>query len=145
MGTINIVVAVDVIAALSNQSLEGSLHMMDDGPWPGENQATSHLITYCWPGWQINWVIQQVDLQTPAVIRSIRFKSPGGDENIAGRRSGPNDAGTATVWSGIVPFGLIPGYRYQYEIEVAMARGINSILSVETPALVVPPALRLLN
>ena len=32
MGTINIVLAVDVIAALSNQSLEGSLHMMDDGP-----------------------------------------------------------------------------------------------------------------
>jgi len=142
MGTINIVSAVDVIAALSNRSLEGNLLMMDDGPLPGENQGTPHLTTYCWPGWQINWTILQVDLQTPAEIRSIRFKSPGGD-SWAGWFAG--DAISPVVWSGIVPPWLIPGHHYQYEIEIVMARGSNSVLSVQTPSLVVPPPRNLLT
>ena len=132
-GTINIVLAVDVIAALSARSLEGSLHMMDDGPVPGENQGTPHLITYCWPGWQLNWTIRQVDLQTPAVIKSIRFLRFGAPARSAA------DASTL-VWSGIVPAFLIPGHLYRYEIAVEMARGINSVLSIKTPALVVPLA-----
>jgi len=144
-GTINIVLLVDVIAALSNRSLEESLHMMDDGPLPGENQGTPHLATYCWPGWQINWTIQQVDLQTPAMIRSIRFKSFGSEGKTGTGWPAFGDAGHTMAWSGIVPFHLIPGYRYQYEIEVAMAHGINSVLSVETPSLVVPSALKLLT
>jgi len=143
-GTINIVLSVDVIAALSNRSLQGSVHMLDDSPWPGENPGTARLTTYCWPGWQINWTVQQVDLQTPAVIRNIRFKNPGSEETPGGRWTAFGDAGNTRVWSGIVPFCLIPGYRYWYEIEVEMARGVNSILSVETPSLVVPTALKLL-
>lgn len=132
-GTINIVLAVDVIAALSSRTLKGSLHMMDDGPRPGENQGTEHLITYCWPGWQINWTIRQIDLQTPAVIKDIRFMRFGGPVRTAADAS-------ILVWSGIVPASLIPGQLYRYGIAVEMARGINSILSIETPALVVPLA-----
>ena len=129
VGTINIVLGLDVIAALSNRTMEGSVLMMDDGPVPGENQGTARLITYCWPGWLINWTVQQVDVQTPAVIRGIRFQGAGWS---------PTGNAWTDVWSGIVPWCLIPGYRYRYKIDVEMARGRNSILSIDTPALVVP-------
>lgn len=112
---------------------------MDDGPLPGENQGTSHLTTYCWPGWQINWTIRQVDLQTPAVIKSIRFNAPDGPVSTAAGEPA-SDAADTMVWSGIVPACLIPGQRYPYEITVEMGRGKNSVLSVETPSLVVPLA-----
>jgi hypothetical protein len=177
-GKINIVLAVDVIAALSNRSLEGSLYMMDDGPLPGEHQGTSHLTTCCWPGWEITWTAHQVDLQTPVAIKSIRFKrlDPGGtatteaadDAPVAqpSAANAPTPASTAAndpsasvgdagiegwtapdeipgdpstrVWSGIVPACLIPGYHYRYEIVLEMAVGINSLLSIESPSLVVP-------
>lgn len=133
MGAINIVLAVDVIAALSGQTQEQSVLMMDDGPRPAENPGTPHLITYCWPGWQINWTIRQIDLQTPAAIKSIRFQGLGGPLMTAA------DASTL-VWSGIVPACLIPGELYRYQIAVEMARGINSMLFINTPALVVPLA-----
>lgn len=143
-GKINIVMAVDVIAALSNRSLDDNLHMMDDGPLPGKHQGTSHLVTYCWPGWEINWTIRQVDLQTPVAIRSIRFKAldPCSLPRTEGEtREGWTASGDleAKVWSGIVPVHLIPGVHYRYEVLVEMARGTNSIQSVETPSLVVPP------
>ncbi len=134
-GTINIVAAVDVIVALSSGSLEGALHMMDDGPVPGSNQGTASLITYCWPGWTINWTIQQIDLQTPATIKSIRFESPVGIQTAV-----PPQAGNMNQWSGIVPAWLMPGQPYRYEFEVQMARGSHSVLSVRTPSLMVPLA-----
>ncbi|HJQ36978.1 MAG TPA: hypothetical protein VKB93_07555 [Thermoanaerobaculia bacterium] len=134
-GTIHIVAAVDVIAALSSGLLEASMHLMDDGPIPGRNQGTSRLTTFCWPGWTINWTIQQLDLQTPAMIRSIRFEGPAGVKTVQGP-----DTAYASVWSGIVPACLVPGQLYRYEIEVQMARGSHSILSVKTPSLVVPVA-----
>jgi hypothetical protein len=133
--TINIVVAVDVIAALSRRTLDGSLHMMDDGPMPGRNQGTAHLVTWCWPGWQINWTIQQIDLQTPAVIRDIRFDS-GAPAEPPWRAS--DDPASPLVWSGIVPPGLVPGVEYRYAIDIEMGRGVHSILTVDTASVAVP-------
>lgn len=138
-GTINIVVGVDVIAALSHRSLEESVLMMDDSPLPGENQGTGHLITYCWPGWQINWTVQQVDLQTPAAISSIRFGGRGGGL-LPGATWAASGITNTLVWSGIVPSWVVPGYRYPYEIEVQMARGVNSVLTLRTASLIVPAA-----
>lgn len=134
--TVNIVVAVDVIAALSHRSPEGSVHMMDDGPLPGRNQGTAQLITWCQPGWQINWTVQQVDLQTPAVIRGIRFGAA--PQRIAGSLPFAEDLSETFVWSGIVPPDVVPGLQYRYAIDIEMARGSNSILTVDTASLVVP-------
>jgi hypothetical protein len=40
------------------------------------------------------------------------------------------------VWSGVVPGYLIPGATYRYRVELRMHQGPNSVLSIDSPALI---------
>ena len=71
--TININIAVDVVAALSDKSLEGHIYVMDDSTLESENQGTENLITSCIPGQLIRWKATAIDLQTPLSIKKITF------------------------------------------------------------------------
>jgi hypothetical protein len=107
---------------------------MDDSSLSSSDQGTPNLCTVCHPGQTINWTIIAVDLQTPVAIRNITF----GDQVI---ESPTDDIETESdklhlnVWSGTVPYWLIPGVKYRYRLELQMYEGINSIMSIDTPSL----------
>lgn len=39
------------------------------------------------------------------------------------------------VWTGVVPHWMTPGVPYQYRLELQMYEGANSVMSIESPAL----------
>lgn len=130
---ININIAVDVIKALSEQSLYDNIYMMDDSRYGSTRQGTAHLCTACLPGQTIQWTIYPIDLQTPASIKSISFLSEEGWlENAKNVSLGNPDL---KVWKGIVP-SLAYNRRYAYRLEVQMGEGKNSCLYIDTPSLV---------
>lgn len=138
---INIVSVVDVVEALSTRTLlNGNLCMMDDSRFQSINQGTTNLITLCYPGQLINWVVYAVDLQTPVSIRNISFVGSRGFKSEIDLSDTDSDKLDLNVWSGIVPAYLVPGVEYKYRLELQMYEGKNSIMYVDTPSLKCVPA-----
>lgn len=137
---VNIVIAVNVIGALSDKTLgNGNLIMMDNSVWPSTGQGTVNLCTLVQYGQQVNWRVVAVDLQTPVAIKSIQFFPVGsaifhGDE-LSGSPDEDHDMAHLNVWSGIIPFWMIPGIEYRYRLMVKMHEGINSLMYIDTPSL----------
>jgi hypothetical protein len=135
---ITIFSVVDVIESLSGGTLlNGNLCMMDNSPFSSFNQGTPSLCTLCYPGQIINWTILALDLQTPAGIRNISFLRPDGTpvKSPLSPNSLESDTLHLNVWSGIVPYNLVPGVEYKYRFELQMYEGKNSIMYVDTPSL----------
>ena len=135
---ITIVVAVDTIAALSEQTPENNVFLMDDSPFTNAGKGTSRLVTSCCAGQQIEWIVRAIDLQTPVAIRGISFAAPG--RSLA---STPSDAAEAPAdphldrfaWTGIVPGTMVIGQEYRYQLDIWMGAGRFGTVSIDTPAL----------
>ncbi|MFE0136598.1 hypothetical protein ACFWY6_34305 [Streptomyces sp. NPDC059037] len=145
---VNIVAVVDVIGALSASTLlDGNLCMIDDGAHNSAHQGTPDLCTVVKPGQVVSWSALAVDLQTPVEIKNISFvpadqsaapaqppvQVPG--EASAGEHSSEGDKLDLDVWTGIVPSWLTPGVAYRYRLELQMYEGSNSVMHIDTPAL----------
>jgi hypothetical protein len=145
---VNIVALVDVIGALSEQSLlRGNLCMVDDSAYESTGQGTPELCTLVLPGQSVEWSALAVDVQTPLVIRSITFLNADGtsapspppaaaDDGEAAEN--PQQSSDALVWSGTVPFTMAHGVPYRYRLELQMDQGPQSVLSIDAPALMRP-------
>jgi len=139
---VNIAIVVNVIGALSDQSLgDGNMCMMDDGDLGSTGLGGVELRTACLPGQLVTWEAVALDVQTPVEISSITFLGPDGQPTDveAAAPAVDRDTGRA-VWSGILPRGLTPGTVYPYRIELRMSEGDFSVLHVDTPALAVAGA-----
>jgi len=137
---VNIVVLVDVVGALSDQTLnDGNLSLVDDGRFDSSGQGTPDLCTVVTAGQVVQWTAIAVDVQTPVEIRSITFLQPDGHgAGALDDGDAPEHESTAPdlkVWSGIVPSYLVPGAPYRYRLELRMHEGPNSVLHVDSPAL----------
>jgi hypothetical protein len=139
MQAINIVTIVDVIGALSSGALRDNLYMADNG-WGSAGKGTAELATACYPGQQINWVANPIDVQTAVLIDAITFLNT--DDASAAQEFvvGPGLSGAPQnfYWTGFVPCYLPPG-RYGYRLKLQMGRGNRSTMCVDTPALNVQP------
>ncbi|MCP2727314.1 hypothetical protein [Limnofasciculus baicalensis] len=136
---ISIFSVLDVIESLSGGTLlNGNLCMMDNSPWGSLNQGTPNLCTLCYPGQTINWTILAIDLQTPVAIRKISFLNQDGS-SIDPIPTDPTELESdklhLNVWSGIVPWYMIPGVEYRYRLELQMYEGKNCLMYVDTPSL----------
>lgn len=125
--TINI--AVDVIRALSENSLENSLYLMDDSAADSRNQCTPDLCTACLPGQTVHWVAYALDLQTPVSIRSISFLELSGEDELPDENPGLN------TWMAVLPC-METGHRYFYRLSLQMGYGRHSVMSACSPSLV---------
>lgn len=133
---INIACVVDVIGALSINSLEaGNLCLIDDGPFESTGQGTPELVTLVEPGQIINWYPLAVDLQTPVEIKKITFLGPGQNGAPVEGHTTESEKLDLDVWTGVVPNYLQPGVPYKYRIEFQMYEGRDSVLYVDSPAL----------
>lgn len=149
---VNIVVLVDVIGALSEQTLlGGNLCMVDDSAYESSGQGTHELCTLVHPGQSVEWSALAVDVQTPLVIKSITFLRADGTSAPALPPAAADSAATADdnaedaqqnpdslVWCGTVPFTMAQGVPYRYRLELQMDQGPQSVLSVDAPALMRP-------
>ncbi|GAA2131241.1 hypothetical protein [Actinomadura napierensis] len=140
---VNIVVLVDAVGALSDQTLHnGNLSLVDDGSFGSRGQGTTELCTVVMPGQVVQWTAIAIDVQTTAEISAITFLPPGGT-GAAGAERAPaweaQDGGHENldlkVWEGIVPAHLVRGVPYRYRLEVQMHEGRDSLLHIDTPAL----------
>ena len=141
---VNIVVLVDAVGALSDDTLHnGNLSLMDDGPFNSRGQGTTGLCTVVQPGQIVQWTPISVDVQAPVEIRSITFLGPDGrtPDDAYGAAAGASEAPglpdnlDLVVWSGVVPPYLTPGVPYRYRLEVRIHEGSHSLMHVDTPAL----------
>lgn len=147
---VNIIAVVDVIGALSGSTLlNGNLCMMDDGGHSSAHQGTPNLCTVVKPGQVVSWTALAVDLQTPVEIKNISFVPENGSDtsrqtqgqaqgHAQGARNGNHGEGDKLdldVWTGVVPNWLTPGTAYRYRLELQMYEGENSVMHVDTPAL----------
>ncbi|MER5884077.1 hypothetical protein ABT160_09630 [Streptomyces sp. NPDC001941] len=137
---VNIIAVVDVIGALSGQTLQnGNLCLIDNGDYKSTGQGTPHLTTHVRPGQVIQWTSLAVDLQTPVEIKSISFLGPDGVATpLTNGAAGGADEGEKldlNHWAGVVPASLVPGVVHKYRLELQMYEGEHSVLSVESPAL----------
>lgn len=142
---VNIIVLVDAVGALSDQTLHnGNLSLMDDGAFNSLGQGTTDLCTVVQPGQIIQWTPIGIDVQAPVEIRNITFLGPGGlvperPYEPAAEAAGPPDLPEnldLLVWSGIVPPYLTPGVPYRYRLDVQLHEGPHSLLHVDSPALI---------
>lgn len=128
---VTIIALVDVIEALSRQSLDnGNLSLVDDGAFESTGQGTPDLCTVVAPGQIVQWTALAVDVQTPVEIRDITFLG-----GVSGEAPAEGANLDLDVWAGVVPAGLVPGVPYRYRLELQMHEGPCSVLRVETPAL----------
>lgn len=136
---ISIFCVVDVIESLSSGTLlNGNLCMMDNSHMGSLNQGTTNLVTLCHPGQIIQWTILAIDLQTPVAIRKITFLNQDGTsvEPLPDDHTKlESDKLHLNIWSGIVPYYLVPGVDYRYRFELQMYEGKNCLMYVDTPAL----------
>ncbi|MEX3105457.1 MULTISPECIES: hypothetical protein [unclassified Streptomyces] len=135
---VNVVALVDCIGALSDRTLlNGNLSLVDDGPFHSTGQGTPDLCTVVRPGQVVRWQALAVDLQTPVEIRSITFLgAPGVDD--AYRPSHWDEEGEKLdldIWAGIVPPFMGVGVAHRYRLELQMYEGRNSVMYVDSPAL----------
>lgn len=135
---ININIAVDVIAALSEHTLHNHIFMMDNSIFNSSYKGTEYLITKCQPGQMIHWVIYAVDLQTPVAIKNISFiNTKNYDCNSEKLDFGHNEWDNLDLktWTGIVPWYMMPYASYKYRVEIQMGEGKNSIMFIDTCSL----------
>ncbi len=132
---INIMIMVDSIKALLDQSLEGNCVMVDDSPFPSKNQGGSKLVTSCVPYQKIHWTVKAVDVQTPVSIKEISFSS-----NPSEPRNNDNENLDSLVWTGIVPRVGDHAVQYHYNLVLQIGKGEKSVLEIQTPALKILPA-----
>lgn len=101
---VNIIALVDVIGALSDQSLHnGNLSLVDNGDFESTGQGTPDLVTIVRPGQIVQWQALAVDLQTPAEIRSITFSGPGLGNGAPGTSAGAAAGASPSVASYLGP------------------------------------------
>lgn len=135
---INIVIAVDVIRALSDKTLEDNIYIMDNSPFVGHKastgQGSDYLTTSCMPGQVIQWIVHAIDLQTPISISNIIFIDDNKEDEHPNTEE-HNNRPDLNVWTGIVPMTMIPNQNYHYRLKLQMGDGENSIYYIDTPAL----------
>jgi len=134
---VNVVAVVDVIAALSDGTLEGgNMCLTDDSRYGSTGRGTTDLCTACLPGQLLTWTVLPVDVQTPVEIRSIRFLGHDGAAlpEPPGEVPGEGEELGLAVWSGVVPASLAGRPPLLYRLELQMYEGVNSVLSVQSPA-----------
>lgn len=135
---VNIIALVDSVGALSDRTLHnGNLSLIDDGSFHSAGQGTPDLCTVVRPGQIVQWQALAVDLQTPVEIKSITFlDSPNG--HVGYRPSDWSEEGEKLdldVWAGIVPPSMGIGVPYKYRLELQMYEGKNSVMFIDSPAL----------
>lgn len=133
---ININIAVNVIGALSDKSLNNNIIMMDNSFLHSTCQGTSYLSTSCIPGQEIQWLIYAVDVQTPVFIKNIIFIGADCHEHHKAEVDVTPAEGDLNSWIGIVPAYMQIGLQYRYRLELQMGTGENSIMSTDQPSLV---------
>lgn len=131
---VNIMIMIDSIKALVDQSLVGNCFMVDDSRFFSKQKGTLHLDTQCIPGQLIHWTVKAVDVQTPVSIKQISFEPYQQIFNTANVENLD-----ALVWNGIVPYlgNLQKTYRYKVVLEIG--KGKNSTLETFTPSLTILP------
>jgi hypothetical protein len=141
---ININIAVDVAKALSDKTLLKNIYMMDNSIYGSKGLGTEHLCTLCVPGQTIHWVVYAIDLQTPVAIKDITFFSSTGQAPVplqpcgnANKTIMPEDNPDLKIWTGILPY-MEQGHKYHYRLTLQMGNGVNSIISIDGPALLYP-------
>ncbi|WAL98622.1 hypothetical protein [Streptomyces sp. Je 1-369] len=150
---VNIIAVVDVIGALSVKTLlDGNLCMVDDSAFDSTHQGTADLVTVVKPGQVVSWTALALDLQTPVEIKNISFAPSNGHNGATASGPATSRPGTTNgeargqdesdgdkldldVWTGVVPHWMTPGVPYQYRLELQMYEGSNSVMSIESPAL----------
>lgn len=151
---ISIVVMVDAVGALSDRTLHnGNLSLVDDSSAGSKHQGTPDLVTVVVPGQVVQWTPIHVDVQTPVEIQAIEFLSgaavPSGSvESSIGAAPGvvPGAGADAMdsngyenydllVWEGVVPYDMVPGVPYRYRLSLKLHEGPNSVLHIDSPAL----------
>jgi hypothetical protein len=132
---VNIAVVVDVIGALSESTLnDGNLCLVDDSPFGSTGQGTPGLCTLVRPGQVVQWTAVALDVQTPVEIRSITFL--GSDHDGGAPRSATESVELGLdVWSGVVPAHIPRGVPQRYRLELQMYEGEDSVVHIDTPAL----------
>ncbi|WP_440104464.1 hypothetical protein [Streptosporangium sp. H16] len=153
---ISIVVMVDAVGALSDRTLHnGNLSLVDDSSAGSRHQGTPELVTAVAPGQVVQWTPIHVDVQTPVEIQAIEFlsgaavPSPAGQaapSGVAAPGAVPGARADATgsngyenydllVWEGVVPYDMTPGVPYRYRLSLRLHEGPNSVLHIDSPAL----------
>lgn len=135
MQAINIVVAVDSIAALSKGTLDGNIFLTDDNPL-SQDKAGAALTTVCAPGQWLHWKAIAIDVQSPAVIAGIDFLP---DDDTPPHSGVDPDVARYVVprwrlWTGLIPLCTPPG-RYRYRLAVQMGSGAQSVISINSPSI----------
>lgn len=159
---ISIVVMVDAVGALSDRTLHnGNLSLVDDSSAGSKHQGTPDLVTAVVPGQVVQWTPIHVDVQTPVEIQAIEFLSGAAVPSPADQAvppapvepsSGPapgavpwtgadatdsngHDNHDLLVWEGVVPYDMTPGVPYRYRLSLKLHEGPNSVLHIDSPAL----------
>ncbi|WP_436757397.1 hypothetical protein [Streptosporangium sp. V21-05] len=159
---ISIVVMVDAVGALSDRTLHnGNISLVDDSSAGSRHQGTPDLVTAVAPGQVVQWTPIHVDVQTPVEIQAIEFLSGAAVSPPAAQAGAPHPAESSTVpapgvvagarvdatgsngfenydllvWEGIVPYDMTPGVPYRYRLSVRLHEGPNSVLHIDSPAL----------
>lgn len=135
MQPINILIAVDSIAALSKGTLTDNVHLTDDHPL-SRDKGTARLSTACCPGQWLRWDVLAVDVQSPAVVAGIDFL-PSLD---APEESGVDPDIDRYVmprwrsWMGLVPCDAPPG-RYRYRLALQIGSGAQSVIFIDSASI----------
>ncbi|GAA4192874.1 hypothetical protein GCM10022252_34970 [Streptosporangium oxazolinicum] len=153
---ISIVVMVDAVGALSDRTLHnGNLSLVDDSSAGSKHQGTPDLVTAVVPGQVVQWTPIHVDVQTPVEIQAIEFLSgaavpPPADQAVPSTVAAPGVVSGAKVdatgsngyenydllvWEGVVPYDMTPGVPYRYRLSLRLHDGPNSVLHIDSPAL----------
>lgn len=137
---INIVTVVDVLGALSDNSLEGNMYMMDNSRSKlTTGKGTGVLSSAVRHTQVINWHVWPVDVQTDTEITNIKWFKNGrlitDSEDEPCAKSMKYGAQSGSYWAAVVKFpkmtkdgtpsGMedsIPGGIYHYQMEILMTQ-----------------------
>jgi hypothetical protein len=135
MQPVNIVIAVDTIAALSQGTLEGNAYLTDDA-WYSQDKGTAQLKTVCYRGQPVQWKVMAVDVQSPALIAGISILRDGGVplESAVDPHPDRYVQPRWRTWNGCVPCGIRLGL-YHYRLAIQMGSGPRSVMFINSPAL----------
>ncbi|MBC7953687.1 MAG: hypothetical protein H7Z12_17955 [Rhodospirillaceae bacterium] len=135
MQPVNIVIAVDTIAALSQGTLMGNAYLTDDSCY-SQDKGTTQLKTVCYRGQPVQWKVLAVDVQSPAVIAGITILRDGAVPFESGIDPHPDRyiQPRWCTWTGRVPCGIGLGL-YHYRLAIQMGTGQRSVMFINSPAL----------
>lgn len=141
---VNINVVVDVMGALSDQTLVGNLCLADDGAFHSTGQGTPELCTIVVPGQVVKWTALAVDVQTPVEIKRISFLDADGrvvddPRSDTAKAAAPDEPDADRLdlndWTGVVPVFMPNGTPQRYRLELQMGGGEHGFMHVDSPAL----------